>query len=111
MKRDNKVFTAPLLLEKAAALGAAIRLARVARDMTQADCAARAHLSTRSLARIEKGDVSVGFSGWLQALNQVGLIDLLTTPSVPQNDIVGEARRTKERRSRASKTAQVLYEF
>jgi transcriptional regulator with XRE-family HTH domain len=111
MRRDNKVFTAPLLLQKAAALGTAIKLARVARDMTQADCAERAHLSMRSLARIEKGDVSVSFSGWLQALNQVGLIELLTAPSVPQNDIVGEARRTKARRSRAGKMAKALYEF
>lgn len=111
MRRDNKAFTTPLLQEKAAALGTAIKLARVARDITQADCAERAHMSVRSLARIENGDVSVSFSGWLQALNQVGLIELLAVPSVPQNDIVGEARRKKESRSRASKTTKVSYEF
>jgi transcriptional regulator with XRE-family HTH domain len=111
MKRINKEFTSPLLLDTAARLGAAIKLARVARDITQIDCAERAHLSTRSLARIEKGDVSVSLSGWLQALNQVGLMALLEVPATPEKDLVGEIRRNKELRSRASKRLGETYEF
>lgn len=98
------------LLKKATALGEAISLARVARDMTRQDCAERAHISPSTLVRIEKGDVSVSFSAWLLAMEQVGLVGLIEPAARPYNDVIGETRRKAEVRRRVHKTTS-RYDF
>jgi transcriptional regulator with XRE-family HTH domain len=105
MRRENKNFTSTELLNRAAQLGAAIRLARIARDLTRQDCAKRARVSPSTLMRIEKGDVSVSFSAWLMTLEEVGLVGLIDPASLPYNDVIGEARRMGDARRRAHKSA------
>ena len=104
MKRVNADFTPPELHQRAQALGQALKLARIARDLTRQDCAERAHISPSTLARIEGGDVAVSMAAWLMAMNQVGLIGLLEAPSQPENDVIGTLRRKGEVRQRVRKT-------
>lgn len=111
MRRDNKDFTPDPLKATAASLGNAIKMARIARATTRRDCAERARISSSTLARIERGDVSVSFSGWLVALEQVGLFKLIEPALAPQNDVVGEAKRGASARKRASKARGTDYDF
>jgi HTH-type transcriptional regulator/antitoxin HipB len=94
----------PLVLQAATQLGEAVRRARLARNFTRADFAARARMSDVTLKRIERGDASVGFSFWLSALEAASLLYLLTKPADPAADTTGAAQRRLEERKRATGT-------
>jgi transcriptional regulator with XRE-family HTH domain len=111
MKRTNKDFSSPALVRSAAGLGGAISAARIARNMTRRDFSERANISPSTLVRIEKGDVSVSFSSWLQAIDRAGLLALLEPLANPQNDPVGEARRKAEARKRPRKSVSKTGEY
>lgn len=61
-------------------LGERLRKARLRREMTQADMAARVGVSVPTIAKLEVGDSSTSFSTIIRALRALGLdgdIDLL----------------------------------
>src|SRR5258708_29347109 len=101
MRRPALNSGSPLALEAARQLGEAIRHARLARNYTMEDFAARARMSVITLNRIEHGDVSVGFSFWLSAVEAGSLMHLLTRVANPSVDTTGETHRKLEERKRA----------
>jgi transcriptional regulator with XRE-family HTH domain len=102
MRRAALNSASPLALEAARQLGEAIRHARLARNYTMEDFAARARMSVITLNRIEHGDVSVGFSFWLSAMEAGSIMHLLTRAANPSADAAGEAQRKLEGRKRAA---------
>jgi transcriptional regulator with XRE-family HTH domain len=113
MRRQNKEFVSPDLRRRSEALGAAVSAARIARNMSRQDFSERANISPSTLVRIEKGDVSVNFLAWLQALERAGLLGLLEPLSLLQADVVGESKRKAEarKRPRRSKAKDDPYDF
>lgn len=102
MRRPELNAASPLVLQTAAHLGEAVRSARLARNFTRQDFAARARMSLITLNRIEHGDVSVGFSFWLSALEASSLLHLLTKAADPAADTTGVAQRRLDERKRAT---------
>lgn len=102
MRRPALNAASPLALQAARQLGEAIRHARLARNYTMEDFAARARMSVITLNRIEHGDVSVGFSFWLSAMEAGSIMHLLRRVADPSDDAAGEAQRKLEERKRAS---------
>jgi len=102
MRRPELNAASPLVLQAAKQLGEAIRRARLARNYTMEDFSARARMSVITLNRIEHGDVSVGFSFWLSAMEAGSLMHLLTRVANPSVDTTGEAQRKLEERKRAA---------
>jgi transcriptional regulator with XRE-family HTH domain len=113
MRRQNKEFVSSDLSRRSEALGAAISAARIARNMSRQDFSERANISPSTLVRIEKGDVSVNFLAWLQALERAGLLGLLEPLSNLQADVIGESKRKAEarKRPRRSDTKHDPYDF
>jgi len=72
-KRAHPVF--PRTGRLAAALGERLRLARVRRRITLVELAARTGASRITLAKLERGDPSVGFGVLLRVLSVLGLED------------------------------------
>lgn len=102
MRRPALNAASPLARQAARQLGEAIRHARLARNYTMEDFAARARMSVITLNRIEHGDVSVGFSFWLSAMEAGSIMHLLRRVADPSDDAAGEAQRKLEERKRAS---------
>ncbi|MFJ1252255.1 multiprotein-bridging factor 1 family protein [Cupriavidus sp. CuC1] len=111
MKRDNKAFASDLLKDKASALGSAIASARLARNITRQDFSERANMSPSTLVRIERGDVSVNFLAWLQAMERAGILGLLDPASNPHNDVIGEVNRKADARRRARKPTKDQHDY
>ncbi|MDQ3629886.1 MAG: helix-turn-helix domain-containing protein [Actinomycetota bacterium] len=63
----------PYAAEAARLLGAEIRLARRERRWSQDDLAARAGITSRTLSKIEHGDMSVGLGAAFEAAALVGV--------------------------------------
>lgn len=103
MRRPEASFTSPLSASVAAQLGGAIRVARLARNLTQADFAQRARVSLATLQRIERGDPAVSFTSWLSAMEVSSLLNLLKATAESSAGPVGGARRQIELRQRASR--------
>lgn len=102
MRRSEQSFASPSSSSAARKLGGAIRAARLARNLTQADFAERARTSIATLKRIEQGDPAVSFGSWLSALENASLLHLLERLAEPEADPHGSARRAQEARKRAS---------
>ena len=103
MRKEEKSFASPSVKRVAEQFGQSIRLARLARNMTQEAAAERARMSTYTWIKIEKGEVSVSMSSWLSALECVGLLDslppqhpgdLLQAPRLPAADRLRAARKS-----------------
>lgn len=103
MRRPEASFASPLAASVATQLGAAIRVARLGRNLTQADFAQRARVSLATLQRIERGDPAVSFTSWLSAMEASSLLGVLKAAAEPGADKVGSARRQLEQRQRASR--------
>jgi len=101
MRRKEAEFASPAAKAVAQRLGQSIRLARLARNLTQADFAERARIGRRTLTRIELGDSSVSFTGWLSALESASLLPQLDRVADPSADALGQAQRSSEIRKRA----------
>jgi transcriptional regulator with XRE-family HTH domain len=101
MRRSERHFATPASAALAQDLGAALRAARLARNRTVADGAARARVSPRTLHRIERGDVAVAFGSWLAVIESLGLQQLLAPLARRSSDAVGEALRVERDRRRA----------
>ena len=104
MRRPEAAFASPRSASVAAYLGRAIRLARLGRNLTQADFAERARVSIATLQRIERGDPAVSFTSWLSAMEASGLLPALKAVADPGLDALGVAQRQREERKRATGT-------
>lgn len=88
MKRDEAPLLTPARLDEARHLGESLARLRVARQLRQADAAARAGLSRSTAALIEKGDPGRTMAQILRYLEAIapglGLLGLLqeTDPSL-----------------------------
>jgi HTH-type transcriptional regulator/antitoxin HipB len=102
MPAPTSTAASPLVSKTAAQLGEAVRRARLARNFTGQDFAARARMSVITLKRIERGDVSVGLVFWLSALEAASLLHLITKPADPTADATGVAQRKLRERQRAT---------
>jgi transcriptional regulator with XRE-family HTH domain len=102
MRRPELVAASPSVRQTAIQLGDAVRRARLARNFTREDFAARARMSRITLIRIERGDTSVGFSFWLSALEAASLLHLVTAAANPTADTTGVAQRRLDERKRAT---------
>jgi len=114
MPRPEASFASPDTSLAAQKLGKAVRMARLARNMTRIDFAERARISAPTLDRIERGDVAVRMGSWLLALQVCNLLHQLDKVSDPNADILGQQQRELSIRKRASgkrKKAQDNYDF
>jgi transcriptional regulator with XRE-family HTH domain len=113
MRRAESNFVMPKATEVAVRLGAAIRAARLARNVTQENIAERARMSPLTWLKIERGEVSVAMASWLSALEQVGLLSVLGAAVSPEADPLGAALRREQARARArpSPAAVADYDF
>jgi ribosome-binding protein aMBF1 (putative translation factor) len=88
------------LVEAVRELGERIRLARRRRQLRQVDLAARAGIPTRTLRRVEGGELGTGIGVYAAVLWALGLLTDLTTVADPDTDLEGrtlEAARRGER--------------
>lgn len=114
MPRPETSFASPDTSLAALKLGKAVRLGRLARNMTRVDLAERARISAPTLDRIERGDVAVRMGSWLLVLQVCNLLHLLDKVSDPNADVLGQQQRELSSRKRASGTRKKLqdnYEF
>lgn len=114
MPRPEANFASPDTTLAAKKLGKAVRLARLARNMTRVDFADRSRISAPTLDRIERGDVAVRMGAWLLALQTCNLLHLLDHVSAPEADVLGQQQRESSVRKRASGTRKKSrddYEF
>jgi len=81
-------------------LGEDIRHARLRRELSAAELAARAGTSPSSLARLEKGDPGVGVGTLADVLVALGLVERLTALLDVRNDELGLALAEKQLRQR-----------
>lgn len=102
MRHPEAAFASPASSATASELGRGIRMARLARNMTQADFAERARLSIKTLQRIELGDPAVSFASWLSAMEIAALLPALRRAADPNADARGKAQRELEQRKRAT---------
>lgn len=102
MRRKEEKFVSPLAIGAAGRMAAAVRMARLARNMTQEAAAERAKMSAYTWMKIERGDVSVSFGSWLSALECLGLLDSLTVATAVPGVAPSEATRQRARPSKAS---------
>lgn len=76
-----------------AMMGQDLRSARQARRWTQADTARRAGMALATYKRLEAGEPGVTLGLWLQAWEQIGLLDQLAEAIRPHRDPHGERLR------------------
>lgn len=81
-------------------LGAAIRAARKARQMTEQELADRTNLSRNSIMRLEKGNLSCGIGAAFEVAHVVG-IELF---DMGPNRLSSELKRTEDRLTLLPKT-------
>lgn len=81
-------------------LGEDIRHARLRRELSSAELAARAGTSPSTLARLEKGDPGVGIGALADVLVALGLVNRLTDLLDVRSDAVGLALSDKQLRQR-----------
>lgn len=100
-KQNITEDAAPIdLIEAVQDLGGRIRLARQRRQLRQVDLAAKAGITTRTLRRVEGGELGTGVGGYAAVLWALGLLNDLAAVADPDTDSVGrtlEAARRGER--------------
>ena len=115
MRRSEADFASPIAREAALRLGRAVRRARIGGQLTQADFADRARIGRRTLIRIEIGDPSVSFTGWLSALECAGLLGLLelppAEPALPVFEEDPEVLEARRRKGKAKRPPRGRYDF
>ena len=97
IKVSDMTHTAMLSIESGMpqAIAAALKAARVVREMTQSDLATKAGLSLRTVARIERGEVSVSLNAWLATVIALDLEELLQPLADPAADKFGQQQRLR----------------
>lgn len=82
----------PITREAARLLGAQIRLARIQRRFTQAELAERVGVSTMTMSKIERGDLSVALGSVFEAAAIAGVTLFDSDP----DRRFGEVRRVRD---------------
>lgn len=85
-------------------LGANIRVARKRRGMSLVDLATKSNISKTALARLEKGDPSVGFGKVFNVLDVLGLltgIAEITSPDLDREQTMKEIKILRENKGNA----------
>lgn len=77
----------PSLRRSAEALGDRLRLARLRRHMAQTEVAARANIDRQTLARLERGDLTVSLAVLARVLGVLGLASDLD--HLAKDDVLG----------------------
>ena len=100
MNIDNSLGDDSVLQE----LGARLAAARLARDLTQAELAAEAGVSKRTLERLETGQAATQLSGFVRVCRALTLLDRLDAlvPAAAATSPLVELEREGKRRRRAS---------
>ncbi|MEP6832540.1 MAG: helix-turn-helix domain-containing protein [Gemmatimonas sp.] len=91
-------------------LGARLTAARLERNLTQADLAAEAGVSKRSVERLESGEVAAQLSGFIRVCRVLGLLDRMDA-LVPETRISPMAQlklRGQQRKRAASPQKRVM---
>jgi len=101
MEQTNRLFGFEDSTKALASIGRSIRAARIARDITAADLAARARVSRSTITRIERGDPGVAMGSWVMVLEQLGLLHAFRDALDPERDAKGEFVRSTRARQRA----------
>lgn len=103
MTARNKLLAAPpFAVEQALArLGANLRTARVRRDLTIAELAAKIGTGPRAVADAEKGKPTTGIAVYLAMLWALDLLDPLHDLAAPEHDAEGQALALARERIRA----------
>lgn len=86
-----------------AAFGARLKEARLLRNWTQADIAAKAGLSESSIRKVESGSPHITVGAYLALLDVIGLPTAFDRVIAPGEDTLGEAlgRNALRKRARA----------
>lgn len=100
MRRNLKRLIPPDSLAVFAAIGAALKRARVARNFTLDAAAGRSGVSRASIARMERGDPSVAFGAYGAYLHLLGLFSQVAEACEPAQDALGEHLRAQQVRQR-----------
>lgn len=97
---DNSLADDSVLQE----LGLRLAAARLARDLTQAELAAEAGISKRTLERLETGQAATQLSGFVRVCRALKLLDRLDAliPAATAASPLAELERKGKRRRRAS---------
>ena len=82
-------------------IGAHLKAARLARNLTIAELALRSGVSVATLNRMEAGDGAVALARWLACFAIVGLTEQLVASVAPERDARGEALRSTQLRRHA----------
>jgi transcriptional regulator with XRE-family HTH domain len=88
------------LVEAVHDLGQRIRLARQRRRLRQVDLAAKAGITTRTLRRLEGGELGTGIGGYAAVLWALGLLNDLVAVADPDADLVGRTLESARRGER-----------
>ena len=84
----------------AQALASAIRTARQARGLSQADLAERARISLPTLSRLERGHPGIALWAWLSVMEVLGLLGVFETLKDSTTDALVRAAINKPIRRR-----------
>jgi len=97
---DNSLADDSVLQE----LGQRLAAARLARDLTQAELAAEAGISKRTLERLETGQAATQLSGFVRVCRALKLLDRIEAliPAATAASPLAELERKGKRRRRAS---------
>lgn len=93
--RARPLPLSPETAETLAALGRAIRDARLARKLRHEDLATRAGISVATLKRLERGDPTLALGRFLEVLVTLSPILLQAVLAAVRNDPAGDALRRK----------------
>ncbi len=99
------------LVEAVQALGERIRLARQRRQLRQVDLAAKAGIPTRTLRRVEGGELGTGLGVYAAVLWALGLLEDLAAVADPDTDAVGRTLEAAHRGERVRPDAGLDDEF
>lgn len=81
-------------LDKLVILGENIRQARIARQFSQEDLAARALMSKSTYVCVEKGDPSASIGAYIAVLDVLDLLDGFDDIAAPHKDEIGRRYRS-----------------
>jgi transcriptional regulator with XRE-family HTH domain len=107
MTARNKLLAAqPYAVEQTLTrLGANLRTARLRRNLTLGDVAAKIGTGTRAVADAEKGKPSTSIAVYAAMLWALNLLDQIADAAAPEKDDEGQALALSRERARARPTA------
>ena len=113
MTARNKLLTAPPYpVERTLKrLGANLRTARLRRNLTIADMAAKIGTGQRAVADAEKGKPSTGIAVYTALLWALDLLDQMSDVAAPERDDEGQTLALARERARARPRAELDNDF